>query len=103
MIPLLALGVAIAVVPVLYGTIRDPRWEEAHKPQPLGAAAVTETAAAPGDTEPAVTGSSRLEFAHREVEDLTARLDQLRNFLAQEEAIVRGHHLATESAIRTAS
>jgi hypothetical protein len=79
-IPLYVLAVAIAVVPVAYGTIKHRQWEEAEAAHP----------AAPTHHEaPKVSHiGPRLEEARHEALALLERLEHLQKFVAREEAVV---------------
>ncbi|MGD0593648.1 MAG: hypothetical protein ABSB54_08225 [Acidimicrobiales bacterium] len=85
-IPLFVLAVAIGTVPVLYGTLKQERWEEAEYATyaQREAAALVETVPVPVVAE--ASAARRLQLAHDEATVLLARLEELREIVAAHEA-----------------
>ena len=90
-IPLFFAVIVVAVTPVLYGTLKHRQWEEAEEASSAqGAAARHLGLRAPVPVVAEISADrSTLEFAREEAAALLARLEQLRDFFAHEEALAR--------------
>ena len=101
-IPLCVAAIVIAVTPVLYGTLKHRQWEEAEDASLALAAAAGHLG--PRASVPIVVevsdDRSTLEFDREEARALVARLEQLRDFFAHEEALARDR-MHTEPAANT--
>jgi len=90
-IPLFVTVIVVAVTPVLYGTLKHRQWEEAEEASSAQGAAARHLglrASVPVVAEISADRST-LEFAREEAAALLARLEQLRDFFAHEEALAR--------------
>ena len=87
-IPLFIAVIIVAVMPVLYGTLKHRHWEEAEEASLARAAAAGQLAAPASVPASALTSHdhSTLDAARKEAIELLARLEQLRDFFVHDEA-----------------
>jgi putative exporter of polyketide antibiotics len=87
-IPLFIAVIILAVMPVLYGTLKHRQWEETEEASLARAAAAGQLAAPASVPAAALTshGPSTLDAAREEAMALLVRLEQLRDLFVHDEA-----------------